>query len=330
MKIIILAALFSGIMVCCFIQPCRGQFPPPPGQPGSTALFCDSSAFVGWATGCTIHRGYVKISDTAFTYLGDNKANYGAEGSALGKADEAPVSLGDGGWAIVTFDKPVTNGPGNDFAVFENGLSDTFLELAFVEVSTDGISFFRFPATSNTQATTQVATFGTLDATKINDLAGKYRVRFGTPFDLEELKGTAGLDINHIRFIKILDVVGCIQPEFATHDSQGNIVNDPWPTPFNTCGFDLDGVGVLHFSSSSQDEPVFLYPNPTTGEVTINIITGSWFDLVLHDVSGKKVWEKDKIRNNTTLDIGFLSAGIYFATFTMENGTTEVKKIVKR
>ena len=36
--------------------------------------------------------------------------------------------VGDGGSAILTFDTPIANGPGFDFAVFENGFSDTFLE----------------------------------------------------------------------------------------------------------------------------------------------------------------------------------------------------------
>jgi hypothetical protein len=330
MKIIIKAALFTGVLILYFSFSTKAQFPPPASQPGSTAIFADSSVFVGWATGCTVHRGYINISDTTLTYFGDNKANYGADTSALGKADNSPVSLGDGGFAIVTFDKPITNGPGFDFAVFENGLTDTFLELAFVEVSSDGINFFRFPSVSNTQTTKQVTTFGTLDATKIDDLAGKYRVLFGTPFDLEQLSGISGLDINRVTHIKIIDVVGCIEPLYATYDSKENIINDPWPTPFNTGGFDLDAVGVLHFTYSTQDNPVSLYPNPVTDRITINIVSGSGFNLKIHDVSGKTVWEKEKIKNNSTLDLSFLSAGIYFCTFTLENGNTEVKKIIRR
>lgn len=330
MKIIIRSAFCIGAIFLFFSISCKAQFPPPAGQPGSTAIFNDSSVFVGWATGCKVHRGYINISDTNLTYLGDNKANYGAEGSALGKADDAPVSLGDGGYAVVTFDRPVTNGPGYDFAVFENGLNDSFLELAFVEVSSDGVNFFRFPSVSNTQTTKQIPTFGSLDATKIDNLAGKYRVLYGTPFDLEVLAGTPGLDINRITHIKIIDVVGCIQPPYATYDSRGNIVNDPWPTPFNTCGFDLDAVGVLHFTYSTEDQSVFLYPNPMTDHVTVNILTGSEFDMVIHDVSGKLVWKKERMENNSTIDLGFLNAGIYFCTFTLENGSTEVRKIIRR
>jgi len=59
---------------------------------------------------------------------------------------------------------------GFDFAVFENSFNDSFLELAFVEVSSDGINFVRFPATSNTQTDVQITGFGTIDPTYINNL----------------------------------------------------------------------------------------------------------------------------------------------------------------
>ena len=47
----------------------------------------------------------------------------------------------------------------------------------------------------------------------------------------------------------IVDVVGSIDPLYATHDSLGNIVIDPWPTAFASGGFDLDGMGVIHQSA---------------------------------------------------------------------------------
>ena len=65
--------------------------------------------------------------------------------------------------ATVTFASPIYNGEGPDFAVFENGfdIDDEydptgvlhFLELAFVEVSSDGENFFRFPAVTNVPST---------------------------------------------------------------------------------------------------------------------------------------------------------------------------------
>jgi len=178
------------------------------------------------------------------------------------------VSLGDGGSAICTFQYPIKNGIGNDFAVFENSFDDTFLELAFVEVSSDGINFVRFPSHSLTDTTLQTNTFGTTDATKINNLAGKYRSSYGTPFDLQELSSNPILNINYITHVKIIDVVGSVNKQYAKRDSYNNMINDPWPTPFPNGGFDLDAIGVIHQNTSvglkenNLDDNLYLYPNP--------------------------------------------------------------------
>ena len=86
----------------------------------------------------------------------------------MGKAgDGAIVSLGDAGVAVLTFSTPIRNGQGPDFAVFENAFSNTFLELALVEVSSDGQNFVRFDAISNTDTTLQIGGFGHVDATNL-------------------------------------------------------------------------------------------------------------------------------------------------------------------
>ena len=210
----------------------------------------DSTSIVGWASGYQdLVRGPFDI-----THPGDGNASHGSGSEALGHADASAnqsltvVSLGDGGHITLTFDRTIANGPGPDFAVFENGFDDSFLELAVVEVSSGG-AFVRFRAVSLTQATTQIGSEpNAIDPTNLNNLAGKYSVGLGTPFDLAELAGTPGLDINNITQIRITDVVGSINPAYGTLDSLGNLINDPWPTPYATGGFDLDAVGVLNFA----------------------------------------------------------------------------------
>ena len=58
--------------------------------------------------------------------------------------------------------------------------------------------------------------------------------------------GITNLDINNITHVKIIDVIGSINQSYASYDSQGNIINDPFPTPYETGGFDLDAIGVIH------------------------------------------------------------------------------------
>lgn len=225
-----------------------GPYAPAVGQTGSMAVSKNDSRIVGWATSVTgTLRGPTNIS-----VQGSLPASQGTEADVLGMADTDisdsfdVLSLGDGGKITVAFANPITNGPGPDFAVFENSINDTFLELAFVEVSTDGNVFVRFPAVSLTQTNTQVPSFGSIDATNIHNFAGKYRRGYGTPFDLSDLMGKPGINLEQINYVRVVDVVGCIDPAYATYDSLGNKVNDPWTTDFDTGGFDLDAVAVMN------------------------------------------------------------------------------------
>ncbi len=222
-------------------------YAPPAGQAGSDAVAAATP--LAWATKvASLTRGPQNISNP-----GLGLASFGVEGNALGAANATTgngtpvVSLGDGGQITLGFALAITDGAGADFAVFENGVTDTFLELGFVEVSSNGVDFFRFNSVSLTQTDTQIGSFGSLDATNLDNLAGKYRAGFGTPFDLAELSGISPLlDTSHVRFVRIIDVVGSINPTYATFDSQGHKVNDLWPTGFASGGFDLDAVGVLN------------------------------------------------------------------------------------
>lgn len=225
-----------------------GPFPGAAGTPGSDAISKDSPRFVRWATGFRdLVRGPQDISNGAFPL-----ASFGTGTNALGPATGSPadvVSLGDGGQITLTFDRAIFDGPGADFAVFENGFafgSSQFLELAHVEVSSNGIDFFRFPSISLTPTDSQVGAFDPLEASDLLNLAGKYVAGFGTPFDLADLAPDPLLDTNRVGFVRLLDVVGSIDENFGTFDSLGNLINDPFPTPFASSGFDLEAVGVIH------------------------------------------------------------------------------------
>jgi hypothetical protein len=223
-------------------------YDPGPDSEGSLAIPAESDRFLSWASKVTeLKRGLKNIALPDSGYASAGESDF-----ALGAAmTNSVVSLGDGGSITLQFTRAIRNGDGADFAVFENGFGDEFLELATVEVSSDGQHFVTFPAVSLTPTSQQVWSFGTLNPRNLHNLAGKYRLGFGTPFDLEELKNEAGLDVNHILFLRIRDVVGSIKPEYATLDSQGNPINDPWPTTFPTGGFDLDAVGVIHEETGS-------------------------------------------------------------------------------
>ncbi|HXU26556.1 MAG TPA: T9SS C-terminal target domain-containing protein, partial [Bacteroidia bacterium] len=103
------------LLIVFFIsQLAVAQFAPPQGQTGSTAMYKDSSAFVAWANSCKITRGLQDISNSSSGY-----ATVGDTSSAINIADGSVVSLGDGGYAVCSFQYNIYNGAGNDFAIFE-------------------------------------------------------------------------------------------------------------------------------------------------------------------------------------------------------------------
>ncbi len=254
--------------------PEHGPFCGGVGTEGCNAIAVDDNQFVAWATDVVLTRGPQNISNP-----NSPLASFGDETNAIGPATPNnsmdAVSLGDGGSALVTFERPIRNGEGPDFAVFENDINGGFLELAFVEVSSDGVHFVRFPATSLTQTETQTGTFALTDPTFINNLAGKFQIGYGTPFDLEELAGSENLNIDSIVYVRIIDVVGNIDPQYATYDAFGHIVNDPWPTDFNSSGFDLTGVGVIHQRPVGIEDRdvtrITVYPNPCSDRIYVNL-----------------------------------------------------------
>lgn len=303
------------------------QFAPGAGQPGTTAVHKDSSAIVGWASGCKVVRGLQDISNNA-----SGAASFGDSTSAIGVADYPNVvSLGDGGYAILTFPSPIKNEPGPDFCVFENSFDPGFLELAFVEVSSDGVNYVRFPATSNQQNIVQVGPFDTSgDPAKLNNLAGKYIANYGVPFDLQELQDMPALDVNNITHVKIIDVVGCIQPQYATYDKNNNIINDLWPTAFPSGGFDLDAVGVIHqqplgIEVENEKTGIFIYPSPFSRQMFVVVESETVFEL--RDVFGK-IAITTTLKNGTNeIQVESLLPGIYFAFVKGEK--IPAKKIVK-
>jgi hypothetical protein len=234
------------LLLAVAVSAAAGPYPPAAQQEGSHAVSMDDPALVSWA------------QDYADYFPGENiDSTWQTPENALGQAQGSSfdvVSLGEGGEITLIFDPPIQNGEGWDFAVFENSFEDIFLELGYVEVSSDGESFIRFDSVSLTAG--PVPGFGNLDPTDIDGLAGKYRQGYGTPFDLEALFENplvlAGdVDLNAITYVRIIDVIG----DGTCFDASGAVIYDPYPTQ-GSAGFDLDAVGVSNGAPYPEDEYV--------------------------------------------------------------------------
>ena len=113
--------LLLPLLLCIPGMAAAGPYPPAAGEPSSTAIHMYDPAFVAWATGW---ENYLVGHDVSSTFQMPDKAL----GPAAGTSFDI-VCLGRGGEITLTFDLPIKNHDGWDFAVFENSFSDTFLEL---------------------------------------------------------------------------------------------------------------------------------------------------------------------------------------------------------
>lgn len=308
MKKLLLSLLLSSTIINA------QSYAPAADEAGTTAIAKNSSLIIDWATGITVVRGPQDITNPTGALASAGTPDDGMKGGTSGGGI---VSLGDGGSATLTFDTPIADGPGFDFAVFENGFKTggpgfAFLELAFVEVSSDGVHFFRFPSHSETQTTTQVGPFAGIDCRYINNLAGKYINGYGTPFDLSDIPNDALLDKDNITHVKIIDVVGTIDPLYASYDSHGNIINDPYSTPFTSSGFDLNGVGVINQktlrNSQFNTTTLSLYPNPASEIVYMN--TEEESSIAIYDIAGQ-ILKKLPIAKHKEITVSDLKVGTY-------------------
>jgi hypothetical protein len=184
------------------------------------------------------------------------------------------------GQITLTFDEPIRQQAGYEFVVFENGFTSNlsletgsvaglmFAELGYIEVSSNGIDFARFPSVS--LAPEAVGSYGTIEISNVYNLAGKHPNGTGTPFDLQEIADepsvVSGLvDINDIRYVRIVDIPGSgdFYDQAVTHIdpasgpvrdyySDNHPIYDAWVT-FGSGGVDVEAVGVLNEQKYSAD-----------------------------------------------------------------------------
>lgn len=243
-----------------------GPYAPAAGEEGTTAIALDDPAIVGWVTAVVAYQRGEQADEP---FIDPNNAIGPGAGDSL-----TVLSLGREGSVTLAFAKPLRDGEEFDFAVFENGFGgrnpwEAFLELAFVEVTSDGQHWVRFPSDSVTPRPPgdSWGFYNFFDASDIDGLAGKYKRGFGTPFDLAALRSLDAevlgpLDFERITQVRLVDILG----DGNTLDSTGDPIYDPWPT-IGSAGFDLDGVAAMHFALAPAAEVLAVTPLPGAVEL---------------------------------------------------------------
>lgn len=180
----------------------------------------------------------------------------GPQGGGLGNGSLHVLSLGEGGRVTLGFAVTLTDGPGADFTVFENGFvigggGSVFAEVGRVEVSTDGIVFARFPSHFTPPgALTNWGSFAGLAGgmpcmanVVTNGIDPFDPVESGgDSFDLAELALdpavlSGQVDLGEIHFVRLADVIS------GELDSDGDPILDAG-------GADFDAVAVIHHTGN--------------------------------------------------------------------------------
>lgn len=246
-------------------------FSPSPAQSGPfdvPGIDKDDPSITAWATG---YSDYLPAESVDTIWMDPTKALGPASGShidivALGERDSG--SNDPPGQITLTFDVTIKNGEGYDFVVFENAFPSgdgVFVELAYVEVSTDGDNFLRFPCASLTPE--PIGEYAPSDPTNFYNLPGfhinAYTDFLGTPFDLEDLsllpEDDLSVDLQEINYIRIIDIPGT--GEYTDRATLLDLdyeidhpIYDPHPTT-GSAGFDLEAIGVIHSQEEGNDSP---------------------------------------------------------------------------
>lgn len=315
-KILVLA-----ILIC---KLAFAQFDPQVGFGSKFAISKDSSIIKGWATSCKVTRGWQNYLDTTL-----GKATVGSEFYGTLAADGQVISLGDSGIAVLQFDNPISDKEGPDFCVFENGFivnntkGESHTELAFVEVSSDGINYVRFPSQCLLDSTVQKGNFEGSDVSLIDGLAGKYIMGYGTPFDLNVFANLSSINIGKITHVRLIDVVGNKDAAYPARDKNGRKIIDPWPTPFAASGFDLDAVGVINqlYNTNifqAKDFPFTLFPNPVNNGESLIIDNLNNAVVNITNLQGETMFVGSE-NQQININVSALKSGIYILTIAQQN-----------
>ncbi|MEM0493365.1 MAG: triple tyrosine motif-containing protein [Candidatus Thermoplasmatota archaeon] len=187
----------------------------------------------------------------------------GPRGGGRNTGSTHVVVLGLGGSITVGFNVSIVNDDGPDFIVFENpfyigSASYVFAELVYVEVSTNGVDYARFPCRSTTIK--PVPPFGGILPGNITGLAGVHPVYAnvdenninpfnpaeagGDAFDLSDISShplvlSGRVDLNNIRYVRVIDIIG----DGSCFDDTGHPIYDA----LGGNGADIDAVAVINY-----------------------------------------------------------------------------------
>lgn len=93
----------------------------------------------------------------------------------------------------------------------------------------------------------------------------------------------------------------------------------------------LDTIKPLSTTETIYENTVFIYPNPSSEKVYINITANknSFHSLEILDIAGKQVCKYNDVSTMPIIDTSGFKQGLYFFKFYSDNNLIMIKKIIK-
>ena len=141
-----------------------------------------------------------------------------------------------------------------------------------------------------------------------------------------EVAGCTNLDACNYDELATDDDGSCILIGDACDDGDENTINDTIDENCECVGEVEDGVEEARLAFG-------MFPNPTTGEVTLTVVgfhTGVTVQIL--DGAGRVVWTEQNValQGNTLLDLSGLSSGTYNVMLSDERGVSVKRLAIQR
>ena len=139
--------------------------------------------------------------------------------------------------------------------------------------------------------------------------------------------------------MKIIDVIGSIDSNFCNYDQYLNKINDPFPTPFPSSGFDLDAVGVINQGPLNiileNSENILENFRVINGMVVFDLksVQKADFKVEIFDLSGKIIFQKNYKNNleaTQNIDIQSFKNGIYLIKISTQSQSITQKFVLNQ
>jgi hypothetical protein len=89
-----------------------------------------------------------------------------------------------------------------------------------------------------------------------------------------------------------------------------------------------NNISRLQSFNRASNSNIKIYPNPTNAMLNIDILEGTYDEIVVFSTSGKLLYKVENNSSNLRIDVSQYASGMYFIKF-VSNGIAVTKRFIK-